>query len=339
MKPHIDPLPPSRSIPLLMGVLTLAVLGQSLAAPVLYIENSVGQSVLALDATSGKTLTSIALPGVPHGITLVPERSLLMVAYAQPGAIAVIDTSTNRIIRTIEGIPGARDPVLSPNRKLLYVAGVGSGKIAVINLETWQKVAEVAVGEAPQSVAAGPGWLLSLNFGNPGSLSLIDPDTLKVQRNLSAGRGPHGWALSPDGQWLAVSSLESKEVLLLDTKTFSVQASYRSGATPEGQTAATPEGVAFRNNTEVWITYLDRNYLDVVYLMKTGNRTMLQNRSGIYRIQSGDGPYGLTFSRDGRFAYVSNMREGSIVEIDATSARVVRRFPVGGEPHGLALAE
>lgn len=313
--------------------ISMALMGLAFAIkpPTLYIENAVEESVLVLDTQSGKITAKIALPSTPHGITLVPERGLLLVAYAQPGAIAVIDTSSNRIVRTIEGIPGARDPALSPNRKFLYVAGVGRGKIAVINLETWQKVAEVAVGGAPQSVAVGPGWLLSLNFGNPGGLSLIDPDTYKVQRNLSAGRGPHGWALSPDGQWLVVSSLESKEVLLLDTKTFTVQAAYRSGATPEG--------VAFRNNTEVWITYLDGNYLDITHLMKEGSRMMLQTRRYTSRIQSGNGPYGILFSRDGRFAYVSNMREGSIVKIEAGSARIVQRFEVGGEPHGLALLE
>jgi len=323
---------------LLLAAIPVFGLGLATRPPVLYVENAVENNILALDTQSAKVVARIALPSVPHGITLFPERGLLLVAYAQPGAIAVIDTSTNRIVRTIEGIPGARDPALSPDHKFLYVAGVGSGKIAVINLETWQKVAEVAVDAAPQSVAVGPGWLLSLNFGNPGSLSLIDPDTLKVQRTLSAGRGPHSWALSPDSQWLVVSSLESKEVLLLDTKTFSVQAIYQSRATPEGQTGATPEGVAFRNNTEVWITYLDGNYVDSVYLMKTGNQTMLQNRSGV-RIQSGKGPYGIVFSQDGRFAYVSNMREGSIVKIDAVSAQIVQRFQVGGEPHSLALLE
>src|SRR6202040_1826854 len=54
-------------------------------------------------------------------------------------------------------------------------------------------------------------------------------------------------------------------------------------------------------------------------------------------IAVGKGPTGLTFSRDGRFAYVSNQGDKTVEVIDTASHRVVKAIPVGTNPHFLVL--
>jgi YVTN family beta-propeller protein len=55
-------------------------------------------------------------------------------------------------------------------------------------------------------------------------------------------------------------------------------------------------------------------------------------------LEGNRGPYDVVFSRDGARAYVTEVAEGTVAEIDARSYQVLRRLPTGGEqPAGLAL--
>lgn len=309
------------------GLVALLGLAAAASFPVLYVEDTLGQRVLALEGGSGRVIATIALSSGPHGLSLCRQRGLLFVASAEAGKVFVVDSKSNAVVRTLEA-PGARDPALSPDCARLYVPGGGSGRLWVFSTQDWQR-REAEAGGSPQGVVVGPGWLLSLNFGDPGSLGLFDPQTLRLERTLQVGRGVHSWALSPDGRWLALAALRSKQVLLLDARTLRTVATYETGQTPEG--------LAFRDADELWVSYLDADYVGVAHLMETGGKAMLETRRYNARVVTGRGPYGIAFSPDGGWAYVSNMREGTVARVDARTRRVVQRFSLGGEPHGLVV--
>lgn len=332
MKTRIALWPQLGSSPLLMLVLVLAVLlGRSLAAPTLYVENSVGQSVWALDAASGKILATIPLPGSPDGLALCPDQGRLYVAGGDAGTISVIELGSNKILRTVKVGGAALGLALSPDCSRLYTAAGGSNTVIAVDTNNFL-TQEVAVGQDPQAVALGPEgrWLISLNYASK-DLSVLNAQNLHLEQTLAVGNGPHSWSLSPDGRWLAVGAIDSREVLLLDTQTLQVVSTYTSDAAPEG--------LAFRTNTELWISSLASNYVEVLHLMGQDQQQMLMPRRYTARIQTGPGPFGFTFSKDGRWAYVSNMLEGSVVKVDTQSRQVVARFMVGGEPHRLVLVE
>lgn len=328
MKTRTALLPQPVGIPLLVMLLA-PVLGQGLAAPVLYVEDGVGQRVLALDAGGGGVLAAIPLPS-PDGLALCPDQGRLYVAGGDTGTVSVIELGSNKLLRTVKVGGAALGLAMSPDCSRLYTAGGGSDAVFAVDTGSF-RVQKVTVGRDPQGVALGPAgrWLASLNYASR-DLSVLDPQTLRPLQTLAAGGGPHAWALSPDGRWLAVGALDSREVLLLDAQTLRVVSTYAS--------QAAPEGLAFRTGGELWISSLDSDYVEVLHLMGQG-RQMLMPKRYTARIRTGPGPFGIAFSKDGRWAYVSNMRGGSVVKIDAQSRRVVARFAVGGEPHRLVLAE
>lgn len=325
--PPLLPLPASWSALALLGMLW----GQGLAAT-LYVENSVGQSVLALDADSGRVLATIALPSAPRGLALCPEQNRLYVAGGDAGTVSVVETVGNKVSRTVKVGSAAWGLALSPDCARLYTTGAGNGRLAVINTADYS-VRAVEVGHDPQNVALDPQgrWLLSLNFGRPSSLSLLDPLTLARERTLSVADGPHSWALSPDGKWLALGAVDSRKVQLIDTQSLQVVSSYHS--------EKAPEGLAFRKNDELWVSALNANYVDVLHLMQQAGKPMLMPQRYTTRVFTGQGPFGIAFSGDGRWAYVSAMRTGRVVKIDAQNRQVVARFEVGGEPHRLVWSE
>ncbi len=54
-------------------------------------------------------------------------------------------------------------------------------------------------------------------------------------------------------------------------------------------------------------------------------------------VASGDTPYGVVISQDGRYAYVSNRGGASVSVIDALKSTVIKTLAVGANPAGLAL--
>jgi YVTN family beta-propeller protein len=51
----------------------------------------------------------------------------------------------------------------------------------------------------------------------------------------------------------------------------------------------------------------------------------------------GNGAPGVTISGDGRYAYVTNIKDDSVSVIDTSSQAVVQTIPVGKAPNGIAV--
>ncbi len=130
-----------------------------------YVSSDRDREVIAIDISSpsaGHLLRRIALDGNALGMTLDPSQSKLYVAQDNADQIAVIDTSTNAVIRKIDARapagmlagPGREDlhevafgreqprytgaatfaVTISPDGNLLYAVNAGSNSIAVIPL-------------------------------------------------------------------------------------------------------------------------------------------------------------------------------------------------------------
>src|SRR5262249_58429418 len=91
----------------------------------------------------------IPLPGQPNRILLNRAQNRMFVALDNADAVAIIDTDTNRVMKTInvaappaitDGIkfPKGANPnslALSPDEKTLYVTDGGTNAVALVSLE------------------------------------------------------------------------------------------------------------------------------------------------------------------------------------------------------------
>jgi DNA-binding beta-propeller fold protein YncE len=76
---------------------------------------------LAMEAATGKTLTTVPLSGPPDVIFLDPTLGRCYVAVGDPGVIDVIDVRTMRRLESVRTEPGAHTTALDAVRHLLYV--------------------------------------------------------------------------------------------------------------------------------------------------------------------------------------------------------------------------
>jgi DNA-binding beta-propeller fold protein YncE len=90
-----------------------------------------GGSVVVLDASDGRELGQVPIPGVPDAIWFNPARERLYVAIGEPGTLTVIDTAAGTIAEEIATEAGAKTTAFDPVRQRLYVFQPQSGRAAI----------------------------------------------------------------------------------------------------------------------------------------------------------------------------------------------------------------
>jgi YVTN family beta-propeller protein len=157
------------------------------------------------------------------------------------------------------------------------------------------------------------------------TVSVIDPSTNKLLGVIRLGdpvpgalsplyRGQllvHGLGYSPDSRTLAVVSVASNSVTLIDTATNRVKGIIYLGRSPH-------EAFFTVDGRELWVTVRGENYVSVIdpALMKETRRIEMSN-----------GPGMTIFSPDGRYAFVCSSFTPELTVIDASSHELIKRVP------------
>jgi YVTN family beta-propeller protein len=157
------------------------------------------------------------------------------------------------------------------------------------------------------------------------TVSVIDPSSNRLLGVIRLGdpvpgalsplyRGQllvHGLGYSPDSKTLAVVSVASNSITLIDTATNKIKGQIYVGRSPH-EAFFTPDG------RELWVTVRGENYLSIIdpALMKETRRIELAN-----------GPGMTMFGPDGRYGFVCSSFTPELAVIDVASHQIVKRLP------------
>jgi len=159
--------------------------------------------------------------------------------YTSPGTyvvtLSVTDDSgqvrSTSIIQAIYLPATAKPPAASGNLLIenpsganprVWVINQDNDSVSVFDTVTLAKLAEIAVGTAPRSIARSPNGLIWVAAKQGGSLSVIDPSTRAVTRTITLARGsqPFGIVMSPVANTAYVALEAGGQVLRFDTTTY-----------------------------------------------------------------------------------------------------------------------
>jgi YVTN family beta-propeller protein len=157
------------------------------------------------------------------------------------------------------------------------------------------------------------------------TVSVIDPSSNKLLGVIRLGdpvpgalsplyRGEllvHGLGYSPDSKTLAVVSVASNSVTLIDTATNAIKGKIYVGRSPH-EAFFTPDG------RELWVTVRGENYISVIDAAQMKE---------VRRIETANGPGMTMFGPDGKYAFVCSSFTPELAVIDVASHQVVKRLP------------
>ena len=172
-------------------------------------------------------------------------------------------------------------PISSHDR--VYAANQTSNTVSVIDPSTNQLLGVIRLGDPV-----------------PGSLGPLYRGQLLV----------HGLGYSPDSKMLAVVSIASNSVALIDTASNKVKKIIYVGRSPH-EAFFTPDG------RELWITVRGEDYISVIDPVK-----MIEVR----RVQLVNGPGMTMFGPDGRYGFVCSSFTPELDVIDVASHQIVKRI-------------
>jgi YVTN family beta-propeller protein len=157
------------------------------------------------------------------------------------------------------------------------------------------------------------------------TVSVIDPSTDKLLGVIRLGdpvpaalsplyRGQllvHGLGFSPDGRTLAVVSIASNSVALIETATNTVKTVIYVGRSPH-EAFFTPDG------RELWVTVRGEDYISVIDPVKMAE---------VRRIKVANGPGMTMFGTDGRYGFLCSSFTPELAVIDLASHQILKRLP------------
>src|SRR6266481_642255 len=180
--------------------------------------------------------------------------------------------------------PWGRPDIPVSSRDRVYAADQTSNTVSVVDPFTNRLLGIIKLGDPV-----------------PGALSPLYKGQLLV----------HGLGYSSDSKMLAVVSVGSNSVTLIDTATNKVKGTVYVGRSPH-EPFFTPNG------RELWVTVRGENYVSVIDPAR-----MKETR----RIELANGPGMTMFGPDGKYAFVCSSFTPELAVIDVASHKVIKRLP------------
>src|SRR5256885_533188 len=266
---------------------------------------------------------------------------LVYVANQASGKVTVIDAATDSVVAVVDftalgfsAHPKPHHIVVEPDGSYWYVSLVGDN--AVVKLDRSNHVVAKAETVTPGLLAIDPTSDLlyatrSMSAVNaPARIAVINRRTMTPEEVEVLVPRPHGLAVAPDGQHAYVGSLGANQIAVYDAKREHVGiVDVPGGDTSQVivQLAVSPDG-----HTLVATAQLSGKLL-VFDLADPAQPKLVQ------RVATGDWPWLVTFTPNGREVWVPNQRSNNVTVIDARRWGVITT--VTGEfapPDGIAAS-
>ncbi|MPZ19934.1 MAG: beta-propeller fold lactonase family protein [Luteitalea sp.] len=217
----------------------------------------------------------------PEEFDLSPDGRLLYISNEDKAEASILDTASGKIIKAL---PVGEEPegvTTSPDGSVVYVTSEGDHGVAVIDTAKAEVIANVPVGLRPRDSAFLPdGSKAYVTLENEAGVAVVDPRSHKKIKTIKLGAPtlrPMAIALSPDAAEAYVSTGRGGQVVVFDTASDEVTASFEVGERPWG-IAVSPDG------RYLYTANGPSNDVSVVDLAK---------RTVIKKIEVGDRPWGV----------------------------------------------
>lgn len=255
-----------------------------------------------------------------------PGDGTLYILNKSDADVSAIDTSTGKVIATMEVGEGPHEAVVSPDGETLIVCNYGiktpGRTLSVIDTKTNTTKGYLDLKEyhRPHGIVFLPGSdTIAVTAEVEQKLLLINYRTLEIVAAIDTDqRASHMVAVSPDGATGYVANILPGTMSVLDLEKHELIKVVPTGAGAEG-VAVHP------SKPEVWVTNRSQGSVAVV------NTETLEVET---KIVCAAFPIRIAFTPDGAHALVSCAQSGDVAVINTESRTVKRRISMDEEPVG-----
>ena len=208
----------------------------------------------------------------------------------------------------------------SVDNSLMLATSSLDNMVYAFDTESGKHIKSISVGDVPKGVKIHhTGKIAFVANENSGTVSVINLDTLEVQKNIAVGSMPHNIVFHPNGLKAFVTLQGEDKIAIIDVSSLEKTDSIQVGNLPHNLDI-TPDG------NSLFVTNIGSNDVAVVDLM---------DKEIVKRIQVSKGHHGIDIPPTGNLIFVSGIGDNKVSVIDSTSFEVIKQIVVGDGPHGL----
>ena len=304
-----------------------------------YTGDQVSNTVSVIDPGTNQLLGLIKLGEVPpaalaplykgqslvHGLGFSPDGTRLCVVSIGSNAVTLIDTATNKVLKSRYVGRSPHEAFFTPDGKEIYVAVRGEDYVAVLNAETLDETTRIKTNSGPGMILFRPdGKYAFVPSSFTPELCVIDTKTHEV-----VARVPQASPFCPN---LAVSA-DGKQVWFTLKDSGKTQA---MEAAPPFAILGTIDSGPITNH----VTTVDDSAGHFAYVTIGGlDEVKVYRREPPFEqvatIPTGALPHGIWGSPDGSRVYIGLENEAKVQTIDTATNTIIASIPVGQLPQAL----
>jgi YVTN family beta-propeller protein len=304
--------------------------------------NSHSDVISLIDPATQTVVTEIKGIPVNHGAAAAPDGKFLYFSSEAKMTLDVVDTSNFEIIKEIPLSARPNNITIGKDGRYVYVGIMqGEGGLDVIDTTTLENVRHIDTGARVHNVYVTPDGthIVAGMFGESGNLGVFDVATEKQVFALyppateGAGLRPVAFDTNPDGStkniyvelsdfhgFTVVDFKAQKEIARIELPSVPVEQRVAEGT--YNRAPAHGIGVAPGGET-LWVCSRLNGH---VYAYSLPDMKLIGG------VPVGDHPDWITFSPDGKFAYVANGGSDNVSVIDLAAVKEIERITVGSAP-------
>lgn len=295
-----------------------------------YVTNRASDTVSVIDAVGRKVLRNIPVGRDPHGVLTDQSGRRLLVLNTGEDTVSVIDAGSGKEINRLAAGGGPWSMALRPDGQSCLITSVRPSPVRFRDpCESELTVIDMAEGVVASRPIAPEANMLQGIATVPGrDVTLF---TLVRTKNLvPTTRLAQGWTIT-NGLGIVWGDDRIDQVLL-DAPAAYFPDPMDVAVSPDGRVALVTSGGA----DQVAVIDIGKLLETVAGLSDHERETVLPNHLGmssrfvIKRLPVGANPRGVTYSPDGRYAYVACALDDAVTVIETSDYSVARVIKLGG---------
>jgi len=313
----------------------------------IFVTNSAGNTVNAVDPATNKVVQVIRGIELPHGIAFSPDGSTVYVSNESESVLDVVDRKSGEILKKVALSDRPNNLAITRDGKRVLV-GIRQqpGCLDVVDTTTFNRIKCIPVNGSVHNVYVTPDG----KFAVAGSIenktaTVVDLQTDQAVWEVKFDRAvrPMAFEKNPDGSTrrIFVQLSEFNGFAVVDFVTHSEVARIRLPDQPggfgvaEGRTGTPSHGIGVSpDGKALWVNSTVANAVFKYSLpgLKLEGYVPLPEVHPVGHASTGSVPEWITFTPDGKTVYVSNSGAGSVSAIDTATMKQVAEIPVGDVP-------
>ena len=281
------------------------------------------------------------------------HAELVYISNEDSNDVSIVEVGSDQVVATVPAGKRPRGIRADGTGKYVYVAVSGAPKsgpglpksalppdpnadgIAVLDVKRRSIERRLPSGRDPEAFALdSKRAMLLISNEETAEASAVSLGNSKVVRTIQVGSEPEGVELRPDGQVAYVTNEGDDNVVVLAMPSLERVATFATEARPRA-VAFTPDGrealVTAESGGSVCVVDAQAHVPVATIRIPPPNATPGNGRPA-------PRPMGVVVAPDGKLAYVTTGRSGSVVVLDVSGRRVLRTIAdVGARPWGIGI--